>query len=396
MKLVLINSWYAPFGKGGSERSVQAVAEALVQRGHQVSVITSAVSSKPETEVLNGVDIYRLPNVNLYSIATQPDVNIVKRIAWRIVDDVNIVSARRVNALIERLDPDIVQTNCLYGFSPFVAAVRTNQRTKYIHTPRDYYLGCWRASMFRGNERCATPCRSCTILTASRRNGVAHSDAYLFISDFSRSVHDMIFEAGRDRPQQVVYNPIAPPAIPASPRAGYLGKQLTLGFIGRLSPHKGADLFVETITADTSLRGVVAGDGKGEFIAQLKAAADPDRIDFRGFVPPAELLARIDALVVPSRWDEPFGRVVIEAMGHGVPVIGAQIGGIPELIQPGVTGELFDPADAGSLDRAIASFRGRDIAVMSKNAIAFAENFRPAKIAESYERFFIAVLEGTA
>ncbi|GGA36341.1 glycosyltransferase [Pelagibacterium lentulum] len=386
MHIVYLNSWYAPYGKGGSERSVQVIGETLAARGHRIDVITCAPEKGIEYETRNGVNIVRLPTPNLFSVAEQKDHHLVKRLAWRLIDDVNLLAARQINDALGDLAPQVVHTNCLYGFSPLSLLLTKRPDTKYVHTPRDYYLGCWRASMFRAGRPCSYQCRSCAILTAPRRFGVGRSDGYVFVSQYSRQVHQGFFAHFEKSPNAVIYNPIA--KVPGSKRPRPADRPLTLGFIGQLSPHKGADLFVDTINADPGLRGVVAGAGPEPFVTALKARADPQRLQFRGFISPGELFEQIDALVVPSRWNEPFGRVVIEAMSFGLPVLGANKGGIPELIEPGKTGELFDPESPDNLKEAIARLAGTDFATLSANAVSYARRFDPAYIASQYERFY--------
>ena len=68
------------------------------------------------------------------------------------------------------------------------------------------------------------------------------------------------------------------------------------------------------------------------------------------------LLDDLDCLVVPSQWKDPAPVVVNEARGRGIPVIGAAIGGIPELIAPECRPLLFPPGDAGALADRMAAF----------------------------------------
>ena len=66
---------------------------------------------------------------------------------------------------------------------------------------------------------------------------------------------------------------------------------------------------------------------------------------------PEKVFNQIGCLVVPSQWEEPFGRVVVESYGYGVPVIGSNCGGIPELIDDGVTGWIFKSESRGELEK---------------------------------------------
>jgi len=67
-----------------------------------------------------------------------------------------------------------------------------------------------------------------------------------------------------------------------------------------------------------------------------------------------EAFRRSSIAVVPSVWSEPFGIVVIEAMAGGSPVVASKIGGIPEIIDDGVSGILVPPGDPDALRRALA------------------------------------------
>jgi len=92
--------------------------------------------------------------------------------------------------------------------------------------------------------------------------------------------------------------------------------------------------------------------GYAETLMKLTARLGLDqRVTFMGAMPQSELaefMARAKVLVLPSL-SEGLGRVLLEAMACGTPVIGSAVGGIPEIIQEGETGFLIPPGDVGAL-----------------------------------------------
>jgi glycosyltransferase involved in cell wall biosynthesis len=142
---------------------------------------------------------------------------------------------------------------------------------------------------------------------------------------------------------------------------------------------------------------VLGGRGEPAYEQGLRTLYTDPRIRFLGFVEPAELLSRIDVLVVPSLLQEPFGRVLIEAYGHGVAVIGSRRGGIPEVIEDGETGLIFEPKDPASLSRAIATLLDdpEKVADMKAGALARATSrFSPTEILRQYRSVYGAVTAG--
>jgi len=139
-----------------------------------------------------------------------------------------------------------------------------------------------------------------------------------------------------------------------------------VGYLGRLTPEKGVDLIIDALLQlqDKQWAAVIAGSGPEEEKLRTTAqrAAQPSRFHFVGYVPheqAASILNCFDVLVVPSRttssWKEQFGRVIIEAMACGVPVIGSDSGEIPFLIDQTQGGTTFTEDDPTSLARRISN-----------------------------------------
>jgi glycosyltransferase involved in cell wall biosynthesis len=153
--------------------------------------------------------------------------------------------------------------------------------------------------------------------------------------------------------------------------------------LGRLVRVKGFDLLVAALPAIAaavpSTRVVLIGDGpeRGALEAQADALGVRARLTVLGATPDVGVcLAAADVLAAPSR-NEGMGRALVEAMALGVPVVGAEVGGIPAIVADRETGWLVPPGDAEALAEALIEL-GRDEALAVKlgaTAAARAELF---------------------
>ncbi len=130
-----------------------------------------------------------------------------------------------------------------------------------------------------------------------------------------------------------------------------------IGVFGRLSAWKGQSVFIEAIANLERVVGVIVGGplfGEEAYAAALKEKVTRlgmnDRVRFLGFRHDIPALMRsMDVIVHSSVAPEPFGRVVVEAMLAGKPVVASGAGGIFEIIENGRTGWLYAPGDAKAL-----------------------------------------------
>lgn len=140
--------------------------------------------------------------------------------------------------------------------------------------------------------------------------------------------------------------------------------RFTIGYAGRLVPEKGIDILLQACAGlpfrewTLHLRG--EGTGKAGFEVLAAELGISSRVHFLGRMPStqvAEYYRTLDVLVLPSvsqpNWAEQFGRVLIEAMACGVPVVGSDSGEIPHVI--GDAGIVFPERDVEALGAALAS-----------------------------------------
>ncbi len=163
--------------------------------------------------------------------------------------------------------------------------------------------------------------------------------------------------------------------------------------VGALRPEKGHDVLLRAFSrarkAVPEARLVLVGDGvlRGALRTQASAGGDEAHVDFVGSVPDIwDHLARADVFAIASR-SEAFGIAIAEAMAAGLPVVAPAVGAVAELVQPGVTGELFPPGDASAMgDRLVALLASPETrARMSTAALAAAE---PLRVERAVDRYF--------
>ncbi|MGH6799995.1 MAG: glycosyltransferase, partial [Methylocella sp.] len=132
--------------------------------------------------------------------------------------------------------------------------------------------------------------------------------------------------------------------------------EVRLGFIGQLSPHKGAHLLVEALRAsergDLSLTVWGPQDQDPAYCAELRQKAEGLRVTFAGILPRTELaraFAGLDYLVIPSTWYENSPLILLQALATHTPVIVADVPGMTEFVENGVNGFHFARGSLGSL-----------------------------------------------
>lgn len=146
-------------------------------------------------------------------------------------------------------------------------------------------------------------------------------------------------------------------------RAPARGAIVPVGLVaGRISPEKGTHIAIRAARA-AGLAVLVAGDAYDTryFTDMVEPLLRPG--EWIGPVPREELfqlMARSAVLLMPVRWDEPFGLVAAEAQMAGCPVVGYRRGALPEIVRHGIGGWLVEPEDEDALVSAVYLARGLD------------------------------------
>ncbi len=194
---------------------------------------------------------------------------------------------------------------------------------------------------------------------------------------------------------------VIPHAVPAwQELPKVLNRPFTVGYAGRLVPEKGIrDLVAAAMRVEGHLDVLLVGNGplRGE----LESLRLPNgRLKILPSVSHAEMpsaYAEMDVLVLPSRttkkWAEQFGRVLVEALSCGVPVIGSDSGEIPWVIKTTAGGRVFPEGDIESLAALLREFssRPREVARLAeKGQRAARENFGAEAVARDLDAALLA------
>lgn len=182
---------------------------------------------------------------------------------------------------------------------------------------------------------------------------------FICVSDaVARSLHALDVQATKIR---VIHNGIADPACGGSTRS-FSSEPVNIGIVGQVGPWKGHEdlllAFEIAIRRCPNARLHVFGSGTEEFVEGLRRLAHQlsveDRTVWHGFINErASIYSSMDLCIVPSRFDEPFGLVAVEPAFFKIPVIATRRGGLPEIVQDGVTGILVDAEAPAQLADAI-------------------------------------------
>jgi len=158
--------------------------------------------------------------------------------------------------------------------------------------------------------------------------------------------------------------------------------------MSRLVKSKGVELLLEVFSgmAANGATLSIAGSGEPDYVRNLRERFAGPQVKFLGFVSPEEFYCSVDVLIVPSLYHDPNPLVVMDALSRGIPVIGAQRGGIPEIIEEGKTGFLFEPSRPAELQKKMQIFLEQPglVTQMEQQCRRRAEEFTPETFCRQY------------
>lgn len=360
MRVLQLNNFEA-IG-GGSDRVYQLTTRMLLDRGHDVATLSCGDQSfdSRKTTVL-------LPRNGYFSANPFQTLSNVRDFVYR------SEARSAIEDLVTSFKPDIAHLHIFYGqLSSSVIAALHRLKVPCVMTIHEYRLLCPISTLYTQSQGICEKCAS-----GEKRHGIAqrcnrgsifastlsageswvrdhffnyldHIDHFFMVSQFCRDKHAEYLPRIQQQ-SSVLYNFIGDRDVAETPER--LAADAPFLYAGRLSHEKGIALLCSAFRDRPHLRLRIAGDGP--LAESLKAGfADCANIEFIGKLAAIALkheMRQAKFTVVPSEWYENNPMSVLESFGVGTPVLGADIGGIPELVLPGTTGLIFAPSNKISL-----------------------------------------------
>lgn len=406
MRIAIFSHFYPPTHNAGAEQYTHGLARQLIAAGHEARVLCAGSWDEGETylkDVENG-EWEGVPVRRLHLNWTQaPDPN------GYLID--NPVVYEEASRFLSEFHPDVAHITSLYTLSTSAIQALHDHKVPSIFTLTDYWIICPRHTLVRGDgSLCdgrvsAETCQDCMLHGSRPYNAIkgvvggalssklASIASQVPVISKQRGFRGMALDVQHRRdllrqrlpyithvvaPSQYVADQCSDAGVPDGIKRRPHGFNLDwtknfqpiprqqgvirLGYIGQIMPLKGVDVMVrELVNADLGSAMPLTIYGKldqNPVYADEVRAVIGDRQHIRLAGPYlrtqlGEVLAGIDALVVPSVWPENAPLVIQEAFAVGIPVIASKLGGIPEFIRHEVNGLLFDPLTPGSLQKTL-------------------------------------------
>ncbi|WP_229176548.1 glycosyltransferase family 4 protein [Bradyrhizobium ivorense] len=314
---------------GGIFRHILDVANGQIARGHHVGIVADSLTGGARAEAALAEIEPRL-KLGVRRVPIQREPRLADAAIWA-----------RISGLIRKLKPDVVHGHGAKA-GAYVRLRRRSKKVVRVYTPHGgslhYPLDTLKGRFYGQLER--------TLMNST--------DLFLFESAFARNTYQRTVGVPSAGVVHCVFNGVTAEEFEPVAKAD---DATDVVYVGEFRHIKGADLLIDAV-AKLRAEGkpvtlTLGGDGEEteRLKAQVKRLALGDAVRFIGHVKARYGFSKGSLLVVPSRGDSmPY--VVIEAAAAGVPMIAANVGGIPEIFDTH-TDALFAPSNVGAMADAI-------------------------------------------
>lgn len=407
MRILFLTNFYQIHGAGGEEQSCQQVVEGLKQRGHTTLVLTSMQDTNNVPVEEDGISRALYLEVD----ATPWRHSITFFTQRKAREQHNLHCFERV---IAQFEPDVIYIWGMWNLHrslPVFAEARYPDKVAYrfasywptLPSAHEFY---WNAPGRTWYSQIPKRILRHVALTMLDHEVQSYPLTFKHAMCVSAASRNVLVEAGMPvSTARIIYTGLE--------LEKYLnGEQhqrvlddnsLNLLYAGRLTSTKGIDTAIDAMAklvfdqGRPNIKLSLAGSGSADYENHLRdrviQAGLSDYVSFLGWVSPDEmpaLLRKFDVLLMPSIWQEPFARVLLEGMVSSLVVVATPTGGTPEIVIDGENGLLFTPGNPDDLAQKIGklvddSELRRKLAKAGKQTII--ERFTVTRMMDDIESF---------
>ena len=374
MKILFVSEYYPPKISGGGEINIASLANSLSSHGLDIFVLTSYHPGLNKFETIDGVKIIR----TLKTGSNPLDFKENFKRSWYFPKSVKIVTPK----IVSKFKPDIIH---LTGASLIAAPQLSKLQIPLVATIESYPSLCPKGDrIYHGQEECQTRCSFRKFSDCQKKSseiGKMKNSIYLKYNPlFKRYIYNHyqklnsalrychLIAVSKYVQELLVRHGLNSEVIPNFVNLNEYSKfkrpknnKLKILYAGSLTRFKGPQTLLKAIMG-IDCRCELYGEGPlkinlHNFISEHKL--DAEIFDSIPHSEMPKLYSNYDVVVFPSLWPEPFGRIPIEAMASGTPVIGSNIGAVKEVI--GSNGLLFKPNDPEDLHHQLKEIQKKNV-----------------------------------
>ena len=339
MRIAIYNDWWSPDLVGGAEKTASEMAQHLRNSFGESNIAVYTLSNSNVTirEIHENLSVTRLGSRTFrsrYSIG----------FLIKIFEKLRVLLGRATrNLLISEMlsfKPDVILLHNVdrVGVN-FASHFRKISTIPIIRIQHDLGDTCVNRTRFNkiSKKNCVNTCTTCKIKESHFRRQSENYDLMISVSKFI----DSTFRKLKFNPRISIYGYPNHKKIEFNSSYFYFDNisTLRLGFVGRVVPEKGIEVVLNSMFLLKSLYNVnssltVCGLGSSRYLKSLRKLATNLKVELilLGYIesPFDTLAGKIDAVVIPSIWQEPLGRIPMESLSRGLPCFVSGIGGLVE------------------------------------------------------------------
>lgn len=359
MKILMVNKFLHP--SGGSETYIFKLGDYLKSIGHEVQYFGMEHKGRC---VGNSAEQYT-SDMDFHGGSK------LKQLTYPLKTIYSSEAKKKISIVLDDFQPDVIHINNFnYQLTPSIIYAansyrkKAGKRVKIVFTAHDYQLVCPNHMMFNMQGEVCENCIGGHFISCTKGNCIHGSKAKSLIGTIESSLYnslgtykyiDTIICCSAFLKSKMDTNPVFAGKTVAmhnfveKVEKTDTAKEDYVLYFGRYSKEKG----IETIINAKNIKFICAGSGDLE--EEINKQEHITNVGFKSGKELEDLIRRAKCSVYPSIWYENCPFSVMESIMYGTPVAGADIGGIPELIENGRTGVLFEAGNVKAFENAVNS-----------------------------------------